>query len=88
MSESKVQPLASLYIRTLDILISLRVRHFVPDLLPSSVLIDVVRLSSEKECNRKNVDCDEGGISSSILRLVIVTVDEVGGHIAGLNCHL
>lgn len=88
MSESKVQPLASLDIGILDILIPFLLRHLIPDFLPSSVLKYVVRLCSEEKRNGKNVDCDEGGISSPILGFVVVAVDEVGGHISGLNCHL
>jgi hypothetical protein len=88
VSESEVQPLVSLILRVLQILMLLILTHRTPDRLSSLIAPSVVKPSENEQQQSEDVDAKEHAISAVVTGLVIVAVDVGGDHTAHLHHHV
>ena len=75
MREPEVQPLVTLILRVLQILMLLILAHRTPLLLPRAVAPSVVQPSEDEQTKRKHIDANQCAVSTEVLRLVVLAVD-------------
>jgi hypothetical protein len=88
MGEPEVQPLVTLILRVLQILMLLILAHRIPLLLPCAVAPSVIQPSEDEQTKSKDVDADERAVSAEVLGLVVLAIDVGRDHPAHLHHHI
>jgi hypothetical protein len=86
--EAEVQPLVTLILRVLQVLMLLILAHRVPLLLPRGVAPSVVQPSKDEQTKSEDVDADQCAVSADVFGLVVFAVDVGRDHAAHLHHHV
>ncbi len=86
--KAEIQPPASLELGGQDVSFLLRGCQSLPDPLLLLVAPDVVQLGENENSNADKIHNNEIPIAHSVVRLVVVLVDEIGAYVSELDTHL
>ena len=88
MREPEVQPLVTLILGVLQILMLLILAHRTPLLLPRMVTPSVVQPSEDEQTKSKDVDADQCAVPADVLGLIVLAIDIGRDHSAHLHHHV